>query len=595
MECKQKTYKVVNIISSIILIIAYGFIMVQSIFNIIYSENKKKSIIAERYAYEQFSHEVYSNINSKIISDIEEKEINETCSDDDYYVMNFPIKLESFYDCEGEFNNEINKDMCQNTITKDSLCCRDVCCYTKVSEKKESNYCRDRKINEIDPRDKYCAKFSKYNGKFYTYKKESKEYKICVKKNNSYTYRELLKKYEEGIKNNNNNCKSGKKIFFDSKNHIFCNDDNIIKIKNDHAIVKNIFSVERPNYFNMESNIKLTMMENKIKYNEDKVKKRKNIISKIGSKIIFNTFMESKICHKECYDKNYKNFNKFINSTNGQLKHFLSDESIFSNFKSNSYMMNNKINWYTRDYIGFNNTTELNKFEKYFDNNNNKNNSLYKISKTLYPNYGSFIVGAIIFVLTIIYIIVLIKNFEKEEIDIELKNINMNNLRFLLIFILFWVYLIIYLVEYYYGCEAIYIDMEEFYKNVLEKYNYRRRQLFLVIGIIIFSFNILIELLIQNFRCGMNYFEIGMNGRQVNSVDVNIKIQGNDCNRSHICKLYVKKTFGVHIPNIKKLLSRCNICKEYDIEKFIFNGNEIQHDDIIRNIGIGNNATITIE
>ena len=75
MECKQKTYKVVNIISSIILIIAYGFIMVQSIFNIIYSENKKKSIIAERYAYEQFSHEVYSNINSKIISDIEEKEM----------------------------------------------------------------------------------------------------------------------------------------------------------------------------------------------------------------------------------------------------------------------------------------------------------------------------------------------------------------------------------------------------------------------------------------------------------------------------------------------------------------------------------------
>ena len=75
MEPKEKTYKIANIISSFVLIISYGLIMTQSIINIIYNENNKPNIIAERLVYEQFSHEVYSNIKSKIIKEIQEIDI----------------------------------------------------------------------------------------------------------------------------------------------------------------------------------------------------------------------------------------------------------------------------------------------------------------------------------------------------------------------------------------------------------------------------------------------------------------------------------------------------------------------------------------
>ena len=47
MECQINTYKIVNIISSLLLIKAYVFIMVQSFENIIFSKNNNNSIIAE--------------------------------------------------------------------------------------------------------------------------------------------------------------------------------------------------------------------------------------------------------------------------------------------------------------------------------------------------------------------------------------------------------------------------------------------------------------------------------------------------------------------------------------------------------------------
>ena len=127
MECQINTYKVTNIISYFLLIIAYGFIMTQSIINIIYSRNKDKHIFVERLIYEQFSHEVYSNINSKLIEDIKTVPLDEECGEN-YEIMKVPIKIESFYDCEDVYNDDINKDVCQNKITSTSLCCRKDCC-----------------------------------------------------------------------------------------------------------------------------------------------------------------------------------------------------------------------------------------------------------------------------------------------------------------------------------------------------------------------------------------------------------------------------------------------------------------------------------
>ena len=142
MECQKKTYIIISIISSIILIIAYAFIMCQSIINIIFSENNYNHIIVERFVYEQFSHEVYSNIESKMLTHIQNS--NDTTTYSDYDVISIPIKLESFYDCEDTNYDEIDKDICQNKITSTSLCCRNQCCIKQINEKKETKYCSNK-------------------------------------------------------------------------------------------------------------------------------------------------------------------------------------------------------------------------------------------------------------------------------------------------------------------------------------------------------------------------------------------------------------------------------------------------------------------
>ena len=132
MECQINTYKVTNIISCFFLIIAMGFIMTQSIINFIYSINTNKHIIAERLVYEQFSHEVYSNINSKPIKEIIPR--TSSCEEGEE-PMKIPIKIETFYDCENIDDESIDK-YCQDKITSVSLCCSKECCFEEVSGKK---------------------------------------------------------------------------------------------------------------------------------------------------------------------------------------------------------------------------------------------------------------------------------------------------------------------------------------------------------------------------------------------------------------------------------------------------------------------------
>ena len=579
MECQINTYKIVNIISSLLLIIAYVFIMIQSYKNLTFNKNNNSDIIAERLVYEQFSHEVYSNILSKMIVNISYININEECPQD-YKEINIPIKMESFYDCEDIDNiDNIDKDICQNKITSSSLCCRKQCCKRVISGKKDFNYCRNKdNVNEDDPREYFCSKFSKYKGRFYIYNNQ----KICVKKDR--IYEDLLLDYETYDKS-----KTCDKIYFDSKQHFICN-DNFILTNQNKAIIKNIFSVTQPNYFEMESKIRLSILLNKIKYDEDKIKKELNKISKISSKTIYDAFIDKKCNRDECLDANWiqRESNKISEIINTQ-------ESIFYNL--NEYILNSNIIWYTRNFIGFENYTELQKFKLYFDSNDHKNNPLYKIStNTLHPSCASFIIGIIISVLSVIYVCLLIKEFKQYEYDYLLKNFNMNVLNLLIIFILFLIYLIIYLAIYVKKFEEINIDMENFYEKVLERYNQRRKQIYLVIGIIILFVNIFVELINQNLKCGIkNNNNNGMNGRSINTITVKVKFKETNCQNEHTIKLYPKKSFSEFIPKINKILSKCPVCRNDDPIFYYYREREIVPDTIIKNIGITNNSTIDVE
>lgn len=581
MDCKKKTYKLSNIISSSFLIISYAFIMTQSIINIKYSENKNNDIIAERLVYEQFSHEVYTNIKSNVVKNITYVDINQECPEN-FRIMNFPIKMESFYDCRNINENYENfdKENCQNRITSAQTCFLKGCCLKRISGKKEYGYCMDKNnINDFDYRDSYCTKFSKYNGRFFNYKNQ----KICIEKDNQ--------NYEDLLANSQPNCPNTTTIYFDSYNHLICqNDQKKYFLNNNNLIVKNIFSIDQPNYFEMESSIRINKLLNKIKYDEEKIKNEYNKISKLSPKNIYEAFIEEKCQY--CLDN--KNYIKLDSTKLGNI-FSNSNEIIFDKYRYNSLMSDSDISWYTRNYIGFKNKTELDKFKKYFDSNDYKKNSLYEISRTLYPNYTSLIFGVIICMISITYIVFLIKNFKNEENDFKLKNFNLNNIKFLLVFIFFLVYLIIYL-TYIRIFDEIYIDMEKFYKKVIEKYNYRRRQIYLLIGVILFSFNLFIELLIQNLKCDINYsVEEGANGPQINSINAKIKIKDSDCNKVHQFKFYKKKKFSEHIKKINSILSRCKNCKEYDVDDFYYNNNLIDQNKLIEEINIRNNSEIIIE
>jgi hypothetical protein len=233
-ECIHLTF---NYISLSLLILACIFILVQSIYNVIYNSNDKTSI-AERLVYQQFSHDVYSNIKSKILYDFEIIDHSQNCSDN-REILNIPIKIDSFYDCEKVKVDDIDKDLCQNKISRTSTCCKKECCKYDIYTMQK--ICKNKNIynspdNYEDPR-KDCKIFNIYNGKIY----KMNNYKICARRYD-YNYEYLLEK------NQDNFCKDGIKL--DSLDHCFnenitilnqSNSNNYLSFKeNSTIIVKNI-------------------------------------------------------------------------------------------------------------------------------------------------------------------------------------------------------------------------------------------------------------------------------------------------------------------------------------------------------------------
>ena len=562
MDFQQKAYQVIGIISIILLIIALGFIITQSIINIIYSFKYNDTIIAERLVYEQFSHEVYSNINSYPITEINIIGKDSNCPE--YFEeINIPIKIEEFYDCG---NNDNIDEFCQNKITPESLCCHKSCCFEIIENKRENKYClqkRELSGNDIrkdnDPRENVCAKFSKYLGKFYIFN----EKKICAKKSNK-GYEELLRNSEK------DGCGN-----LDSKGHCDYTTEHLkytideINYYTSLISVKNIFSTTEPNDFEMESKLRISMMLNRKNYNENKIRKEIQKISEISSKNIYNAFNDEK-CTDNCSSTKYHIIDYYY-----YLKDKLSDEYIFKNFKNDYYYSNKKIYWYSRNYIGFQNSTELNKFKTFFDVNDHKNNSLYKISKTLFPNFESIFIGIFVIVLSILLIIHLIK---KNNVNDDYK---LDYLILLVIFILFLLYFLMYLIGYLVKFKEIDIDMEDFYRNILKKYNYRRRQLYLMIAVIILIVDIFLELLKLNIKYSFNNPETNVG---INYINVKIKINESQCQAEHKIRLYHTQKFSDYTTKINKIFSKCRNCRDFDINSYKINGNEIDENKIIQDI-----------
>lgn len=531
---------ILHIISFLLLIISLILILIQNIKNIIFYLEKSKDIIAEKLIYEQFSHEVYSNINSKILYNISKKSKEEKC-DEGSSIIKFPIKIESFYDCENiNDNNNIDKNECLNQITSSSFCCESNCCRDYVFSKEYYHFCSNKNnFYQNDSRNDVCSNFSIYNGKFYYIKTE----KYCAKRLNK-TYEELLLHI-----NVTDDCSN---ITFDTVGHHFCIGVNNFSDFSNKTIVQNIFSVVEPKYINIENYLRINILLNKNKYDETKIIEELKKLKEISIKKIEDAFLK-----EERVVNNYNKYEIFY------LKDLISgDEEVFDKFKNNRYYNSGNITWYTKSYIGFNDYNELQKFKKYFDEKDNKNNSLYKISTSsliLIISIISIIIVFFLFIFIIIYISYFIKKIEKYYlINIPYKKISLcfiisSSFIFLFFFI---IYLSCFICKYDY----IQIDMEIFFKLVLEKYNERRKQIYLLAGFIIAFINLILAIIL--FYFSNKAFK---SDEVINHVPNNISVVKfclKDMNCEHKIKLDTNKLLSQYINIFEKILESCNNCRD---------------------------------
>ena len=596
MKIMSKTQKrhfwhfIINIILTSFLILSCILIFAQTIINIKYNYSNNKTILAEKLVYQQFSHDIYSNINSKILYDFELYPISEDCPGDKEVII-FPIKLDSFYDCEGIDVETIEEEICQDQITNSSICCQKSCC--------ANNKCRDKVANNMeneeknDDRNNKCIYFNKYNGRF---SQIFNGYKICAKKY-IYDYQYLLNLCELN-QITTSNC-----LYLDSMNHCFdaqnikgyseleISGNKITSLNKKNAVVKNIFSEINPNYFEYEILLKEQIIYNQAEISDDD-KEEVEKYNELNIKNIYESFFESD------YDSINGNTN-YIKQAEMKLSNIINDndELVFQDYSSDrNYIKKRNINWYTRNYIGFKNFEELAKFKENFDENDITDNPLYKISNdTLYPNIESIFVILIFLIEFIISLILQIKSFiKKKTIKIKIYLIS-DSITQMLTPALLIIYFFIYLFKYVYKYKKIEIEMEEYYKLVLDQYNKRRNQDCLLAGVIILF--ITLVLILINYLIMLKIYNInGINSTSGSSIICTLKNITN--NEEHQFKFYLSRKFSHEMERFKE-----KYFQNYDIDecKFFKSVDDVEGDEIVideskrvREIGLQNKSLILV-
>lgn len=576
----------INILSFFLLIIACILIFIQSIKNIKYSFTNDKTILAEKIVYQQFSHDVYSNIKNKIIYEFELVKYDSDCPEDKE-VLKIPIKFDSYYDCEDIKNdgmNKLNKNICKNKISKSSICCLNECCEDNIFIKQ--TICREKNINNInieesnDIRKDLCTYFNVYNGKFSNFE----DFKICVKRY-EYNYEYLLY-INENTLFNSENC-----LYFDTKNHSICDEDlkkgvDSIKIipkyaSNHDIVVKNIFSEINPNFFEYETILKESILYNKIKITQ-KEQDNLNKYKILNIKNIYNAFFKD-------YNEIEKKGNKYYTTQLSiPLYSLLSNNKNFENYLNNDYLKQKTINWYTRNYIGFQNYDQLQKFRQNFDENDPTNNPLYKITNIIYPNWETIIIIILSFLILVYIFYLQLYDFIKE------KNIKSNRIlggdsyRQIITMVLLIIYLALFLYRYIYQLKMIEIDMEIYYKIVLEKYNKRRGQKYLLYGIILLCINIFFEII--NYLL-MIYFnrETGIN--PVSKYTIICTLKNSVTNQEFKFKFYLNRKFSEEIKRFKE-----KFFLNFDIDECRIGNNNayINYDKTIRELNFNSETIILV-
>ncbi len=427
-------------ISQICFFISLILLLVQGIINYKFYEFNKTDIIEERTIYEQFAYEVYSSINKLLPLDIK---IRDECSSDEEQ-MELNLDLNSYYDCRGVYNIY----SCENKVINNyTLCSSD-----EISFQKNWN---DYKFDlDIDNR-QLCTFFSNYNRKIN--KLNGKQF--CKLKNKFLTYEFLLS-------NSHNECKNRYKKcgYLDTYNNILC-------IPHNYSCPKNSIEINQK---------KSELDDNDLIYNPNK-KVINSIIISQNEPLKHEWDLMVRETYEKINDENIQkrrelseNFHKNIDTTYQIIENLeltVNNITIGNNIRdinSGKYNLNEKLNIYTRSYIGFKNVKELNKFKEKFNDQDYKDNPLYKLSSKGHHPLVTIIISVIFICAIFAYFILYCTNKLSKDIYQVLFAI------FGAFIGIFFLGELIIIGVHFNKYKKIYIDMDKRMKEVLEKYNERR-------------------------------------------------------------------------------------------------------------------------
>lgn len=465
-----------TLISAISFSLSLIFLLVQGIINYYFYYGGNS--ITERTLYEQFSYEVYSSIGTPLYSSYN---LRENC-DNSEEPLQFNLNLDTFFDCRNIRSREL-KDKCRNTIVNNYTSC------SKDSEEEYVDFNNLVNLVNIEEILRFCPYFSKFT------QKVSKFYSnyICKSKNNYYHYEDLLKLIKKN--ENDQECPDGSFEcgILDTLNNILCLPSGYSPIKNieksgtEINIINNcnsyskpfitvILSENAPLVHEWDKMIKETY-EN---IDEEEIKKRRNVVNK--------QFID--LLNKETDDT--------FSRIDGLFK--LSDiynKNHIKNFDGRKYNLEQKLSLFARNYIGFRNIDELNKLKKIFNDQDERDNPLYKLSSPGHEPLITIIFSCLFILLCFLYFSLEKKLFLPENIINKLFEI----IKYIFIIINFLCFIagLIIMIYHFSKYNLIKIDMDERMKVVLDLYNKRTLwfQLFRIISLFFNLISIILIILIK--------------------------------------------------------------------------------------------------
>ena len=193
--------------------------------------------------------------------------------------------------------------------------------------------------------------------------------------------------------------------------------------------------------------------------------------------------------------------------------------------------------------IGFRNLDELQKFKYYFDEEDPQNNTLYKMDKILFPNIESIFISSVFILLMGSIFLGQIYYYKNKDEDTK-RDFYFYSFRRISTLVLLIIYLSIYLFKYvYYYHKIEEIDMEKYYAIVLEKYNKRREQIYLLIGIILLGINLIIEVIHYIIEYVLFQYPISQGENISSNKTIICTLENSDSREQKKFKFYLNRKF----------------------------------------------------